>query len=37
VLSGISGADDRKAATEALAAALSEAWSHRPDDVKVSA
>jgi thiamine-phosphate pyrophosphorylase len=37
VLSGISGADDIKAATEAIAAALHEAWSHRPEDVKVSA
>ena len=37
VLSGISAADDRKAATQALAAALSEAWASRPDDVKVSA
>ena len=37
VLSGISGAEDRKAATEALKAALDEAWSHRADEVKVSA
>ena len=37
VLSGIAGAEDRKAATEALAAALSEAWSKRPDDVPVGA
>jgi thiamine-phosphate pyrophosphorylase len=37
VLSGISGSQDLKAATEALKAALDEAWSHRPEDVKVSA
>jgi thiamine-phosphate pyrophosphorylase len=37
VLSGISGADDRKAATEGLSAALREAWSHRADDIKASA
>jgi thiamine-phosphate pyrophosphorylase len=37
VLSGIAGADDRKAATEALKAALNEAWSGRPEEVKVSA
>jgi thiamine-phosphate pyrophosphorylase len=37
VLSGISSAEDRKAATEALGVALKEAWSHRADDVKVSA
>lgn len=37
VLSGISGAEDRKAATQALGAALNEAWANRPDDVKVSA
>ena len=37
VLSGISGSKDRKAATEALAAALNEAWAHRPEDVANSA
>jgi thiamine-phosphate pyrophosphorylase len=37
VLSGVASADDRKAATEALAGALNEAWAQRPDDVKVSA
>ncbi len=37
VATGIAGAADRKAATEALAAALHEAWLKRPEDVKVSA
>ncbi len=37
VLSGIAAAADRKAATEALVTALHEAWSQRPEDVKVSA
>lgn len=37
VLSGIADAEDRKAATEALAAALNEAWAQRADEVKVSA
>lgn len=37
VLSAISTADDRKAATEALKKALDEAWASRPEDVKVSA
>ena len=37
VLSGIAGAEDRKAAMEALVAALNEAWSHRADEVTVSA
>ena len=37
VRSGIAGATDRKAATEALKAALEEAWAHRPEEVKVSA
>ena len=37
VLSGISDAEDRKGATEALAAALNEAWAGRAEDVKASA
>jgi thiamine-phosphate pyrophosphorylase len=37
VLSGIAEAGDRKEATQALAAALGEAWSHRADDIKVTA
>lgn len=37
VLSAIAGAADRKAATEALASALSTAWANRPDDVPVGA
>jgi thiamine-phosphate pyrophosphorylase len=37
VISAIAGAEDRKEATQALAAALSEAWSHRAGEVKVTA
>lgn len=37
VMSAIGGADDPKAATEALAQALKDAWSSRPDEVAVSA
>lgn len=37
VMSGVAASDDRKAATQALSAALNEAWLHRADDVKVSA
>lgn len=37
VLSGIASADDRKAATQALAQALNEAWAQRPDEVKATA
>ncbi|HWC28582.1 MAG TPA: thiamine phosphate synthase [Dehalococcoidia bacterium] len=37
VISAISGADDVKAAAEALAQALKEAWAARPDEVPASA
>lgn len=37
VLSAVAGAEDRKAATQALVAALNEAWAQREEDVKVSA
>jgi thiamine-phosphate pyrophosphorylase len=37
VLSAIAAADDRKEATQALVAALNEAWAQREEDVKVSA
>jgi thiamine-phosphate pyrophosphorylase len=37
VVSAIASADDPKAATTALATALSEAWAKRPDEIPVSA